>query len=100
MNRLTAPPDDFPGDFYERTMHRTQLGRAHDFNQGTRGKRARICTQWTDGCAVGRFVDMARPCGGGAGDLRIYVAKELVTLDPPLTAVERNRVLPYRATAK
>jgi hypothetical protein len=37
MSRVDLPPDDFPVDFYDRTMKRTQLGRGHDFNVGTAG---------------------------------------------------------------
>jgi hypothetical protein len=89
-------PADFPADFYNRTMKRTQLGRGHVFNEGSRGHRARIWKQWSDGCEVGYFVRLAKPYGGGVGDLRIYIAKDLVTFQPPLSAAERARVLPYR----
>jgi hypothetical protein len=96
MSRHITPPDDFPFDLYTRTMQRTPLGRVHEFNEGNRGKRKKIWEQWRDEDTVGHFVELARPLGGGAGDLRIYIEKELVTFVPVLSPAERNRVLPYR----
>ena len=96
MSRQITPPDDFPFDFYLRTMKRTPNGRIHEFKAGSRGKRKKIWEQWPDGDTVGHFVTLARPFDGGAGDLRIYIEKELVAFDPPLSPAERNAVLPCR----
>lgn len=96
MNRNISPPEDFPFDLYTRTMKRTPTGRLHEFNAGSHGKRKRIWEQWHDGDTVSHFVTLARPLGGGAGDLRIYIEKELVVFDPLLSPAERNAVLPYR----
>ena len=96
MSSDISSPEDFPCDLYTRTMKRTPNGRIPEFNAGSRGKRKRIWEQWHDGDTVGHFVTLARPLGGGAGDLRIYIEKELVAFDPPLSAAERNAVLPYR----
>jgi hypothetical protein len=92
MNR--PMPLDFPRDFYTRKMKRTPNGRVHEFNEGSRGKRKKIWEQWHDGDTVGHFVWLARPLGGGPGDLRIYIEKELVAFDPPLSPAERNAVQP------
>ena len=89
-----TPPPDFPNDFYTRTMKRTPNGRAHEFKEGRRGKRKKIWEQWHDGDTVDHFVGLARPLGGGWGDLRIYIEKELVAFDPPLSPAERNAVQP------
>jgi hypothetical protein len=93
-NRKNRTWPDFPNDFYTRTMKRTPNGRAHEFKEGS--KRQKIWEQWRDGDTVGDFVEPARPLGGGWGDLRIYIEKELVAFDPPLSPAERNVVTPYR----
>ncbi len=90
------PPPDFPADFYTRTMlrHRPEFA----FRPG---KRNDIWNCWTDGWEVGTFVTRAREIGvtgGGIEDVRIYIDKDLVRFNPPLTAAEHAHVRPPRRT--
>ena len=91
-NKVTGvdrtPPPDFPQDFYARKMYR----QCPEFAFRP-GKRNKIWGSWADGCEVGKFTAQARATGdGGIEDVRIYIAKDLVRFDPPLTRDERARI--------
>ncbi len=49
--------------------------------QSFRGHRANIWSVLKDGMTVGEFIKAAKPVKGGIGDVRIYLAKGLVTLE-------------------
>jgi len=87
MTISRTPPPDFPSDFYQRKMWRTNG--EFRFRPGWRNN---IWLHWSDGCEVGDFICEKAEVKPGIEDVRIYIQKELVRFDPPLTAIERNRV--------